>query len=53
MSTIEIQRREAVLAAAALRVRKLSTKRRGRRAASVRTTSALRLAASAGVRPLW
>lgn len=48
MLKIETQRREAVLAASALRSRRRAARRKGRRAASVRTTSALRMAASAG-----
>ncbi|NED93794.1 hypothetical protein G1H11_00505 [Phytoactinopolyspora alkaliphila] len=50
MLRIETQRRDAVLAAAALRNRRQAAKRQGRRAASVRAASALRMAASAGTR---
>ncbi|NEE03069.1 hypothetical protein [Phytoactinopolyspora halotolerans] len=52
MMKIESERREAVLASAVLRSRRRAAQRRGRRlAASVRTTSALRLAASTRMSP--
>ncbi|WP_158542801.1 hypothetical protein [Phytoactinopolyspora halophila] len=50
MLRIETEKREAVLVAAALRSRRRSAGRNGRRAASARAVSALRQAATEGAR---